>query len=166
MTDAPTSHRSCGGCTMCCKLPAINDPALVKPANKWCQHCKPGAGCKIYDTRPQSCIDFRCAWTELRGPDQTLPDNWRPDKLKAYLISTTDGQNLHVVVDPARPDAWSTGELGRSLHRMALSGDIAVLVQVGERCFRLVEEDGEVIQVAGVLDRVADGEAVYRFRRQ
>jgi hypothetical protein len=165
MTDTVTGYRSCGPCTLCCKLPAINDPDLVKPAGKWCGHCKPGSGCKIHDTRPQSCRDFQCAWTQIRSAGDTLPEHWRPDKIKAYLISTVDGQNLHVVVDPARPDAWNTGELGAALIRMAFSGDIAVLIQVGEDQYRLVEQDGEVVRVKGVLEHDDGKTAVYRFHQ-
>src|SRR5436305_14221849 len=44
--------RSCGDCTLCCKLLSITE--LEKPIGKWCPHCEIGKGCKIYDCRPQS----------------------------------------------------------------------------------------------------------------
>jgi hypothetical protein len=45
------SERSCGDCTLCCKVMAVE--ALGKPAGSWCSHCKPGRGCLIYETRPE-----------------------------------------------------------------------------------------------------------------
>ena len=63
--------RKCGRCKLCCKVYAI--PELNKGFGEWCQHC-PYTGCKIYDTRPAVCRDFRCLWLEGR-----LPSSWRPD---------------------------------------------------------------------------------------
>lgn len=52
MTDAPqlVAGRSCAGCTLCCKLLAVE--ALAKPRAKWCPHCDSKQGCTIYETRP------------------------------------------------------------------------------------------------------------------
>jgi Fe-S-cluster containining protein len=64
--------RSCGGCTACCRPFAIK--AVEKPANVWCQHCKVGTGCKIYDTRPNACRGFACAWLFGAGELGDRPD--------------------------------------------------------------------------------------------
>lgn len=34
--------RTCGSCTLCCKVMAIT--ALKKPMNKWCEFCDKGTG--------------------------------------------------------------------------------------------------------------------------
>jgi hypothetical protein len=56
----PAAGRSCGGCTMCCKVLGITE--LQKPVGKWCKHCEIGYGCRIYETRPAECRTFHCAW--------------------------------------------------------------------------------------------------------
>ena len=62
----------CGGCTLCCKVMSV--PAIDKAAGVWCPHCKTGAGCGIYDTRPGACADFMCGF--LTTP--SLGEEWRP----------------------------------------------------------------------------------------
>ena len=74
-------ERSCDSCSACCKIPKIETPEFSKPLGQWCTHCKPGAGCTIYETRPQVCRDYRCAWL---GAD-ILPDAFRPDRLKVMF---------------------------------------------------------------------------------
>ncbi|MEM9302400.1 MAG: hypothetical protein AAGE01_09840 [Pseudomonadota bacterium] len=53
---------------------------LEKPAGKWCQHCKPGAGCTIYESRPDPCREFECLW--LVDSAGLLPEEARPDRSK------------------------------------------------------------------------------------
>jgi hypothetical protein len=38
----PTTLRSCGTCSLCCKLYEISE--LNKPARVWCRHCRPRQG--------------------------------------------------------------------------------------------------------------------------
>ena len=47
---APVPERSCGTCTLCCKLPRVVE--LAKSEGKWRPHCTPGKGCNIYPSRP------------------------------------------------------------------------------------------------------------------
>ena len=72
MTDAPS--RTCGRCHACCvhiKVDGLNKPAGVR-----CPHLKNGPGCcSIYDSRPQECGVFTCAWI-----DGYFPRGMRPDK--------------------------------------------------------------------------------------
>jgi hypothetical protein len=46
MIAAPPEQKTCGDCTLCCEVMAIEE--LSKPASVWCSHCKPGNGCLIY----------------------------------------------------------------------------------------------------------------------
>ena len=50
MTEQSSVERTCGDCTLCCKVMAIEE--LAKPVGTWCPHCKPGRGCRIYPDRP------------------------------------------------------------------------------------------------------------------
>ena len=63
--------RECGDCTLCCKLPAIKD---FKEGYSWCKNCDIGKGCKIYETRPQPCIDFDCMWKDERTNEELKPN--------------------------------------------------------------------------------------------
>lgn len=84
--------RSCGGCTLCCKHLEITE--LSKPQDEWCPNCKIGVGCQIWNQEgyPPSCHVYQCIW--LMHPQ--VPEEFRPDKVKAVLGSTTDGENLVV----------------------------------------------------------------------
>ena len=48
---------------------------LDKPAGIYCQHCIPGKGCGIYETRFEICRGFLCGWRQV----PQLGDDWRPD---------------------------------------------------------------------------------------
>jgi hypothetical protein len=93
--------RSCGECSLCCKLPPIVTPELQKPANTWYPHCRPGkGGCSIYETRPTLCRNYRCLWLK----DATLGEEWKPSHCRMYLHFTSAG--LVVVVDASYPEQW------------------------------------------------------------
>lgn len=65
--------RSCGGCTACCTVLAVDE--LRKPMRWACDHLTCG-GCRVYAERPQSCRDFNCLWLrgEIAGDESTRPD--------------------------------------------------------------------------------------------
>jgi len=93
-----TSQRTCGPCTLCCKLMAI--PEVPTPVNEWCKHAKKGQGCAIYADRPEPCRTFTCAW--LMGE---LPEWARPDKIHGVVngVTTKDAQIIQVAEDPGWP---------------------------------------------------------------
>ncbi len=63
--------RHCGSCTLCCRLLPV--PEHGKLANTKCRH-QFSRGCRIYRTRPASCVFWNCRW--LAG-DET---GQRPDR--------------------------------------------------------------------------------------
>lgn len=77
--NLPILEKSCGSCTACCK--AIGVKELNKPMGEQCGFCNPGKGCSIYETRPQSCQDYKCQWLM----DPKLPDYMRPDRIKVII---------------------------------------------------------------------------------
>ena len=81
------ANRECGKCTVCCKVLAIDDPALAKSPGTMCPNCKTGSGCRIYDTRPDPCRGFFCGWRYLRELDY----KWRPDKSGIMIRMQTSG---------------------------------------------------------------------------
>ena len=64
--------RRCGGCNACCKPFAI--PDINKHTATWCTHCDRGVGCRIYETRPEACRAFTCAWLTGTGDESDRPD--------------------------------------------------------------------------------------------
>tara|TARA_R100000664_G_scaffold21340_1_gene30668 strand:+ start:295 stop:663 length:369 start_codon:yes stop_codon:yes gene_type:complete len=61
----------CGKCTECCTPFSI--PELRKPAGLRCMYLT-DQGCSIYETRPQTCRDFQCAYLILNFPRKLRPD--------------------------------------------------------------------------------------------
>jgi hypothetical protein len=94
----------CGTCTLCCKL--LDIPELEKPMNRWCTHCTPGSGCRIYESRPAPCRDFACVWLESQKEEKPLPPALRPDKCKIVLSFSEDRKDVLGFCDPSSPNAW------------------------------------------------------------
>jgi hypothetical protein len=97
---SPATGRSCGTCTMCCKVYRI--PALNKQEGKWCTHCAIGSGCKIYDDRPDQCRDFHCQWLL----DDSMSADWKPEISKMVLSTWPTTGFIYAQVDPGTPFAW------------------------------------------------------------
>lgn len=107
----PQTPRTCGTCTLCCRLPDIDE--LSKPANEWCSHCTDGIGCTIYPNRPQTCRDFLCLWMT----DAKLGDEWEPTK--SHMMVYAQGPQVTALVDPAFPETWKVEPYGSQLHDWA-----------------------------------------------
>ena len=113
----PVLGRSCGQCSLCCKLPPIED--FAKPAGQWCKHCAPGnGGCTIYSQRPLTCQRFMCLWLTHRD----LDDRWKPTTAKLLLYSELDGHRIVVHVDPGSPNRWRQEPYYSSIKRMSTFG--------------------------------------------
>lgn len=116
-----TNH--CGSCTACCRV--FNIPALKKPAGKWCDHCDIGVGCKIYDQRPQACIDFECLWLQSQSrenPKERMDPELRPDKSKVVLGMTTNPKIIGATTMPGAPDAWKRPRMYSFLANLVKNG--------------------------------------------
>jgi hypothetical protein len=69
--------RECGTCTSCCRDLAIIEDGMKKLPGVNCEHCDMAAGlCRIYESRPNVCRTFDCAWRSLPYMDES----WRPDR--------------------------------------------------------------------------------------
>ena len=96
----PAPGKSCGGCTLCCKVLEIG--ALNKRHGTWCSHCQPGVGCRIYDHRPDECRSFLCGWLV----DSRFGPEWKPDKSKLVITNAAGRKGLAIRCDPGYPNAW------------------------------------------------------------
>lgn len=123
--DDKGTGRSCGGCSLCCKL--IGVASLGKPPGQKCRHSKVGKGCAIYDMRPKDCRTWSCRWLA----DFDTAGMPRPDRCH-YVIDLTwekvmarDQEDtreipaLQVWVDPAFPEAAKAPELRRFMVHVA-----------------------------------------------
>jgi hypothetical protein len=97
---ALVSGRSCGTCSMCCKVYSIKE--LNKPAGRWCVHCVRGSGCGIHVSRPRSCREFFCSWLV----DPNLGPEWKPEVSRFVLSADATHRAIMVTVDPGMPAAW------------------------------------------------------------
>jgi hypothetical protein len=121
----------CGSCTLCCKLMEIEE--LAKPAGSWCPQAEPGQGCKCYGDRPASCRVFECIWLQTqKDPAAKFPPHLRPDRCRAVLTTSDDGENLIVHIDPSRPDAHKEPALDH-LIRSFVRARTAVILVTGSR---------------------------------
>jgi hypothetical protein len=98
----PDAAKSCGGCSLCCKLFDVTWLDKPKPAGQWCHHCKPGRGCAIWQSLPQKCGDYYCVWRL----DPQLGEEWKPERARFILTHAHQDAPLAVVVDPGMPDAY------------------------------------------------------------
>jgi hypothetical protein len=96
---AVVAGRACASCTLCCKVLAIRE--LDKPRLTWCEHCNKKRGCTIYESQPDPCRGFFCAWRTTAE----LGDHWKPLTSKMVLVHDRSRNWLAVHVDSGRTDA-------------------------------------------------------------
>lgn len=124
--------RSCGTCTLCCRLPDID--FFDKPANQFCVHCLESQGCSIYSDRPSLCRDFLCLWRT----DGNLSPVWDPTI--SGMMAYRQGAQITVLVDPDHPQVWRNEphrtELSRWAKDAAESGGY-VIVFCGDDVFKI-----------------------------
>jgi hypothetical protein len=116
-----TNH--CGTCTACCKVFAIEDSPVHKPAGQWCEHCAVGKGCTIYETRPKTCSTFECLWLQSQSyPGMEMPEKLRPDKCKVVFSSSTSADVMVATTMPGAPDAWDKPEVRKLIGSIVNGG--------------------------------------------
>ena len=136
---APPPVKSCGECSLCCKILRIN--VLEKPAGVWCHHFAKGQGCSIHTAAPGECRKFQCYWSI----SETLGEEWRPDRSKLVVWSNTPGRII-VDVDPSHPNAWRQDPYYFQLKTWSNRdgpSPLEVLVRIKERMLVMFPE-GEV----------------------
>ena len=74
----------CDGCTSCCTLFYVEH--FNKQAGTACENCREGSGCQIYNSRPDVCRNFLCAYAQ----NENLPEDLRPDKCGIIFEKLSD----------------------------------------------------------------------------
>jgi hypothetical protein len=142
---AETLPRTCGACSLCCKLLPI--AALDKPHDRWCVHCRPGAGgCTIYETRPEPCRSFSCHWLA----DASFGEHWFPQtsKMLVQVVAVQDANYdcfVDVHVERAASDVWRRDPYLGDLERLAANPRTLVRIFRGDRTF--IVRPGETLEV-------------------
>jgi hypothetical protein len=127
--------RSCGSCSLCCKVLFIIDPDLEKPSGVLCRNCTPGKGCGIYANRPRPCRTYSCRW--LIDPE--FGPEWFPAKANMVLEYDPDDDNptFWVFVDPAFPTAWRSSPYYEQLLDWSIWATV------------LIDDGSQTIQLSG-----------------
>ncbi len=124
--------RPCGDCVACCQVLNIDQADLVKPEGQLCPHCT-GAGCSIYETRPQVCRSWNCAWKRIA----TMPPETRPDAMG--VLFTVDRhspprnlfENLYIIAVATGDEAALDSRNTRDAIRMFAEGPLPIFVSFG-----------------------------------
>lgn len=149
--------RTCDGCTLCCKVLAIDE--LDKPRGVWCSNCNPRTGCRIYAERPAPCRSFYCGYRRIPG----LDERWKPSHAKFLINYESELKRTVIHVDPARPGAWRLEPYLSTLRRWAAAAareDGMVLVWTGGELSVVLPDRVKD------LGRVADDDRLVPSRRE
>ena len=131
--------RSCGSCTLCCKVLGIDE--IKKPRNEWCPHCEKSKGCKIYLERPSECRNFECLWLRM----EQVPEALKPQKCKVVLSAEFEGARISAYVDDTFPTAWREKPVLAYLRTLSNSKfketkNRQVIVRVGKRAIAILPD--------------------------
>jgi hypothetical protein len=141
-------RRECGGCTLCCKLLAVNE--LDKRAGERCKHQSHAKGCAVYQkaAMPASCALWNCRWlfnddtADLSRPDRShYVLDILPDYVSVTDNATGEKTNLEVIqiwCDPNHPDAHRDPALRAYLERRAIEGKIGLVRYNARDAFALM----------------------------
>jgi hypothetical protein len=115
-----------------------------KKAGDWCGHCAIGKGCKIYEKRPPTCVEFSCLWllSQTRGPKEKLPESLRPDRCKVVFSPSTNDRIMAATTMPGAPTAWQRPDV-MSLINAMVNGGMAVVAGAPASTRRtMIDRDG------------------------
>ena len=155
--------RECGECSLCCTVLRVDE--LAKLGGRPCVHQRQEGGCRIHSKRPEICRAYRCAW--LGG---AFGDDDRPDRLGAVVDLVARGEVIRGVVRQL-----DGGALDRSERLRAIVADLRRSMPVElrdvddvldpDRPYRVLQPDGDELEIAGDRVRVFRGGALREERR-
>ena len=128
----PIPGKSCGTCTMCCKVLEIDE--LKKAAGVWCSNCIKSGGCAIYARRPEVCRAYECLWLTERS----LPATLKPERTGTILMEAADAEEYQAVCDPEKPFAWRHPLVFKHLVAKAKEGR-TVVARAGLKAWRIFD---------------------------
>ncbi|MBY0508824.1 MAG: hypothetical protein K2P94_01610 [Rhodospirillaceae bacterium] len=138
--------RSCGNCTLCCKVLSI--PELQKPRGAVCVHCDWRKGCKTYAQRPMPCRAFDCSYLLSPG----LGEEWKPTTSHFVLGYVAEADIVLVFTDPDHAHAWRQEPYYSRIKRWAAPSDIGGYVVVWESARTLVLSGADEFDLGELRD--------------
>jgi len=125
-------NRTCGACTLCCKLVPVVE--LEKKGGQRCRHQRQN-GCRIYPDRPLVCRLWNCAWLH----DEDTHSLSRPDRVH-YVIDTMPdyvevaetGQKIPVLQIWCDPD-YPLAHRDPALRKLLDERHVVALIRFDER---------------------------------
>jgi hypothetical protein len=133
---ATVKGRTCGTCTLCCKVLKIPETDSAK--GDWCAQCAVGKGCRIYEERPQRCRDFMCGYLVW----DAVPDHWHPAKSRIVIVGEL-GFRTNFTVDPGAPGRWREQPWYNDIKALAVLSfqqNRQVLVTVGAKVIAILPD--------------------------
>jgi len=109
---------TCSECILCCTL--LEVPELNKPINKNCIYCK--LNCLIYNNRPISCRNFKCAWLEYN-----LSIELKPNICHIIFEKLPVNPIFIALVDPKYPDSWKDRLILKLINEMVQTNYAVVI---------------------------------------
>lgn len=146
----------CGTCTLCCKLLRI--PELDKPVNKWCNLVQLGKppdykrGCSIYETRPESCRVYECAYLTYLQTAEPLPEYCRPDNLHIVFSAAASLKFITAHVDPTYPDAWKTPRTRALIDTFVEEIRPVLIIISEEQCYLVADRKTTLLTKEAITD--------------
>lgn len=92
--------RECGECSACCVTLRIDEPTIKKPQDVPCSKLTSCGGCSIYESRPDVCRNWYCAWRVM----PQLDDSWRPDRSE-IMLRIHDSENGGLILQSIEKDS-------------------------------------------------------------
>ncbi|MEO6434308.1 MAG: hypothetical protein ABIP55_00905 [Tepidisphaeraceae bacterium] len=116
----PPPGEGCGTCTACCDVIGVEE--VGKPPYARCPHLMTGdagAGCRVYEARPNQCHEYRCAWhLGMLGPrTDRRPDN----SGLVFQLEPQPGGRWRVAMYETRPQAGLAENAGYLLQLLLTS---------------------------------------------
>jgi len=136
----------CGTCNACCRVYHV--PEFKKPAGEWCTHCDIGKGCKVYDARPERCVEFQCLWLASQSQGATaLGIELRPDKSKVVFCPSTNEKVMTAITLPGYPLAWHDKRIKHLVRRLNEAGMSVAIGPPAADANIVVKPDGRAYTV-------------------
>ena len=142
--------RSCGQCRACCTSLAI--AALDKAMYEPCKHLAeaPMKGCSIYETRPQDCREWSCAWLLGQVDDPHL----RPDRCGVVMsIRKTERYgNVWCLWTTETDEQFDSADVSNIIATLlSLRQTVCLIFRDGSKQFMRDGDDGFYERVPGPL---------------
>ena len=117
----------CGTCKVCCRVLGVEE--IRKTPGEACEFlCD--RGCGIYDTRPESCRAFECAWLQMQRSPRPLPKKMRPDKCGVMFVITAQPGRIAAHCD--REHALDEAPVREHVERWLRNG-VTIIRVVGDK---------------------------------